>query len=83
MPNIHYISMPDHVLADENHHFGLHPLHYAEEYYKYASVAVELITRLKEPELTRVPLAKLCELQSKNNKLLKEGLFEERAQNSA
>lgn len=67
LPNIHYISMPEGVLASENHHFGLHPLYYTDDYYKYVAEAIKMIVDLKKPELTEKPLQYLCELQSHNN----------------
>lgn len=75
LPNIHYIPMPDSVLASSNHHFGLHPLHFTDDYYQYAATAVEMIVELDKPKLTKIPLRKLCDLQSRINKYAKAKLI--------
>ena len=45
MPHVHMIRFPYAILADETHKWGRHPLHYVDEYYKYAYEAVKLVVR--------------------------------------
>ena len=43
MPSAHMIRFPYGMLSNEAHKWGRHPLHYVDEYYKYAYEAVEHI----------------------------------------
>lgn len=69
LPNIHYIPMPCNVVADTEHHFGLHPLHYIESYYLYAAKAIEIVINEKE-EVSGAMIRHLCKLQEENNEFL-------------
>ena len=39
------IKLPYNQLADENHHLKLSPMHYTENYYKYAYESIKRICR--------------------------------------
>lgn len=71
LPNIHWISMPEYVIADEGHHFGLHPLHFTNDYYCYLATAIEMIVKMStvSKQAEQTALMALCELQTKNNKI--------------
>lgn len=69
LPDIHYIPMPYNILADTEHHFGLHPLHYMENYYLYAAKAIEILINEKK-EVSDTLISHLCKLQEENNDLL-------------
>lgn len=43
----HIIEMPDFVLADKKHRWGLYPLHYGEDYYKYVASCIRSIVDKK------------------------------------
>lgn len=70
LPNIHYIPMPQSVLGDEKHHFGIHPLHYQASYYEYAATAIKCIVKQQDHLKTKEILKQLCQLQSLNNEFL-------------
>ena len=41
---VHIVPFPKNTLADENHHFGLHPLHFTTNYYEYLAECVKEIS---------------------------------------
>lgn len=43
MPNCWVVSTPPSMLADERHHFGVHPLHFHRYVYEYIARCVEMI----------------------------------------
>lgn len=47
LPQAHYIKMPTNTFMDENHIWGILPLHFQESYYRYAKEAVDNITKNK------------------------------------
>lgn len=59
-PNCHRISFPRNVVANENHKWGIHHLHYDTIYYEYAAKAFDLITEKKPFEREKRELAALC-----------------------
>ena len=65
---IHIIPFPEYTLGSTGHHFGLHPLHFHDEYYWYAAEALKIIvtSNNKEEEMRR--LKELLNYQNKMNK---------------
>ena len=53
LPNCWVVDAKDNVLADESHHFGLHPLHFHRVIYMYIASCVEMIC--DSQEITDVP----------------------------
>lgn len=72
MPNIHYIPMPEYALADEAHHFGLHPFHFTDEYYVYAAQCIKAI--VNERDISQKIISSLVSMTSYNNKFFLEHL---------
>ena len=56
LPGCHIISPISNVVAFENHRWGLHPLHYCDEYYVYVAKAVAVITNSGNPESEKLEL---------------------------
>ena len=74
LPYIHVIKMPDYTLSDENHWFGLHPLHFSEIYYKYVATCVNSIINLNKQYDSVMVLNSLYEEQTNNNNLIVKNL---------
>jgi 2-desacetyl-2-hydroxyethyl bacteriochlorophyllide A dehydrogenase len=55
----HIVRMPEGVLANANHKWGKHPLHYVNLYYEYAAEAIDLITAKKPSAQEQAELAQL------------------------
>ena len=64
MPNIHYIPMPDNIMADATHHFGLHPVHFVDMYYYYAAACIEAI--VNERDISKKIIASLVQSSAKD-----------------
>ncbi len=78
MPNINYIPMPKDTIADEKHHFGLHPLHYSDSYYLYAARALKTIVNGKDEKGSRDRILNLCDITSEYNSFIKNRLSNNR-----
>ena len=59
-PNAHVIKCPDtEVLCNQNHKWGLHPLHYTIEFYQYALDAVRAIAFIGDTQNEKIMLKSL------------------------
>lgn len=69
LPSAYYISMPNYSYSDENHWFGLHPLHFNRNYYEYVSNCVRTIVSISNNKNSiALSLELLHKEQSDNNK---------------
>ncbi|MDO4156817.1 MAG: SDR family NAD(P)-dependent oxidoreductase [Oscillospiraceae bacterium] len=68
----HLLQMPDYVMANAKHKWGLHPLHYVNLYYEYAARAVDVITAKKPLAQERAELSLLKELYTQKFTTLRQ-----------
>lgn len=78
MPGINIIRMPNNNYSDSNHWFGLHPLHFNKNYYKYLADCVKVITSGMTKNEKEKVLNNLWQIQSRNNQSILDLLWEQR-----
>ncbi len=62
LPGCHVICPISNVVAFENHRWGLHPLHYCDEYYDYVAKSVSAIINRGNPESEKLELQYLNDI---------------------
>lgn len=68
----HVIRMPDYVMADAKHKWGLHPSHYVDLYYEYAARAIDVITAKKPLAQEQAELSLLKDLYTQKFTVLRQ-----------
>ena len=59
LPHAHFIPFLDNAIGDENHKWGMYPLHFVQECYEYGAEAIRIVQKRFSPQKERALLYKL------------------------